>query len=51
MCEDAKLYQPGYQYSDYIRNLPSQPHQERVEYRFEPCTTEGAPYLVNTGRF
>lgn len=49
MCEDARRYEPGFQYSDYIRNLPIQPHHERPEFEFEKFAPDGAPYLVQSG--
>ncbi|CAK8685604.1 unnamed protein product [Clavelina lepadiformis] len=49
MCEDAKRYEPGYQYSDYIRNLPAQPTHSRLDFEFESYSTGGSSYLISTG--
>ncbi|XP_078488498.1 rho GTPase-activating protein 45 isoform X2 [Ciona intestinalis] len=47
MCEDAKRYEPGFQYTEYIRNLPSQPYHMRSDFEFEQVSVDGAPYLVS----
>nr|XP_018668445.1 rho GTPase-activating protein 45 isoform X2 [Ciona intestinalis] len=47
MCEDAKRYEPGFQYTEYIRNLPSQPYHIRSDFEFEQVSVDGAPYLVS----
>ena len=49
MCEDAKRYEPGHQYSEYVRNLPIPTSQTKSFFQFESYTADGIPYFTQPG--
>ena len=50
MSEDAKRYEPGFQYAEYIRNLPEKPNLGRQTFDFESCSADGSLYRVPGSR-
>jgi len=46
MSEDAKRYEVGFQYTDYVRNLPSKASVGRTTFEFESLSADGSTYRV-----
>ena len=50
MSEDAKRYEAGFQYTDYVRNLPEKPIVGRTNFEFESLSAVGSSYRVHGGK-
>ena len=51
MGEDARHYEPGFQYLDFVRSLPIPQHnhvRSTPVFEFEPCIVDGNPYIVHS---